>query len=176
MSESGRSLLDHLDAPVLVGDPDGCTVYVNPAFEVCFDLGAASTRGHPLAELFGGGAREAVLRAVADVCGGAGTSRFPIREAGRGFRAVASPISVESGRVGVIILLTEERAGHDRALAASRELSEPLDELARCLGELSASAGGGAGANRPILDDAQRALDHVRKQAAEIAAALTARS
>jgi PAS domain S-box-containing protein len=171
MSDQTRSLLDHIDSPILVGDPDGRTVYVNPSFESCFGVTSDSTRGQPLAALFEGGAREAVLRAVAEVCGGSGTARFPLREAGRGFQSTASPISVEGGRVGVIILLTEEREGHDRILAASRAAAEPFDDLARCLSELE-----GAGSDRQILDDALRALEELRKHTDEITAVLTAGS
>ena len=38
MSSSSRSLLDFIDAPVVVGDPDGRAVYVNPAFQQKFDV------------------------------------------------------------------------------------------------------------------------------------------
>jgi len=100
MSQAPPSLLDYVDAPIVVGDPDGRTVYVNPAFEKNFSVESNEIRGVPLATLFEGGAREAILRAVADVFGGAGTARFQLREEGRGFVAIASPISAAAGRVG----------------------------------------------------------------------------
>ena len=55
---SGRSLLDYLDAPVLVGDPDGRVVHLNPAFERRFDVSLADARGGLVAAVFEGGARE----------------------------------------------------------------------------------------------------------------------
>ncbi len=33
-----QSLLSFMDAPVVVGDPDGAAVYVNPAFEARFEM------------------------------------------------------------------------------------------------------------------------------------------
>ena len=66
---SARSLLDYLDAPVLVGDPDGRVVHLNPSFESRFDVSLKEAQGGMVASLFGGGAREAMLRAVAEVLG-----------------------------------------------------------------------------------------------------------
>ena len=51
MLEPARSLLDYLELPVLVGDPDGLTVYVNPHFETCFSVSLSDVRGQPLAML-----------------------------------------------------------------------------------------------------------------------------
>ena len=62
------SLLSFLDAPVLVGDPDGRAAYVNPAFESRFGVSAEGVSGQALAVLFDGGLREGMLRAVAEAC------------------------------------------------------------------------------------------------------------
>ena len=67
MNGADRSLLSFIDAPVVVGDPDGHAVYVNPAFESRFDIAADRALGRPLAELFEGGGREAVLAASEDL-------------------------------------------------------------------------------------------------------------
>jgi hypothetical protein len=161
-----RSLLDFLDAPVLVGDPDGRAVYVNPTFESRFGVRAADATGLPLAELFGGGGREAVLRAVASVCGGEGTVRFRLREGGEGYAALASPIVAERDRVGVVILLTQELAEDERLLAFHREAQEPLDELERCLSELAERAvGPGGEALRDCVVRGLGQLDSLRKLA-----------
>jgi PAS domain-containing protein len=133
--------MDFVDTPVLVGDPDGRAVYVNPCFERAFSQTKEAVSGVPLASLFGGGAREAVLSAVARVCGGEPRARFRLREAGTGYLALASPVVVEGGRVGVIIVLTEER-GEDRLLALRRDLLEPVDEIAGCLSALAEAARG----------------------------------
>ena len=47
-----RSLMDFVDAPVLVGDPEGRAVYANPAFERDFKASKDSLTGVPLASLF----------------------------------------------------------------------------------------------------------------------------
>jgi PAS domain-containing protein len=61
----GVSLLSFLDAPVLVGDPEGRVIYVNPAFERRFCQDDESVQGAELVSLFEGGGREAILNAVA---------------------------------------------------------------------------------------------------------------
>jgi PAS domain-containing protein len=137
-----RSLMDFVDTPVLVGDPDGRAVYVNPCFERAFSQTKEAATGVPLASLFGGGGREAVLGAVARVCGGAARARFRLREAGTGYCALASPVVVEGGRVGVIIVLTEETQGDEALLALRREVVAPLDEIAGCLSSLAEAARG----------------------------------
>ena len=91
--ELGKVGLSRVQTFPRLSDPDGRAVYLNPCFESCFGISSDSVRGQPLASMFQGGAREAILGAMADVCGGSGTSRFLLREAGRGFSAIASPIS-----------------------------------------------------------------------------------
>lgn len=166
---STPSLLDYLEAPVLVGDPDGRVVYVNPAFESRFDVRGGSVMGGSLASLFEGGAREATLRAVADVCGGGRSVRFQLREGGAGYSAIASPISAADDRVGVVLLLTDELSGDDRLVAAVRTLQSPIDEIARCVAEFSDQVGGKRDPRYvEILQDAVRAVEQLRKQAEEL--------
>ena len=136
MSADGTSLLQFLDAPVVVGDPEGRVIYVNPAFEECFALGA-DVAGIAFAELFQGGGREAFLLAVAEVCRTGDTVRFRLREDGRGYIGVASPIEAAADRVGVIILLSDEPFPLQRLSALRREIEAPLDELGGLLDELS---------------------------------------
>ena len=47
-SEAGRSLLDYLGAPVVVGDPDGNSVYLNTYFETHFQSVSNDSMGRPL--------------------------------------------------------------------------------------------------------------------------------
>ena len=86
-----QSLLSFLDAPVIVGDPDGRVVYANPAFESRFGITAEAARGRSLAELFEGGGREAVLHAVAEVYEYGESFRFRVRERGVGFASSLPP-------------------------------------------------------------------------------------
>jgi PAS domain S-box-containing protein len=137
VSSNERSLLSFLDAPVLVGDPDGRTVYVNPAFEERFGVDREEACGTPLAQLFEGGGREAMLRAVATVCSDGESIHFRMREQGFGFAAVASPILADQGNVGVLILLKEEVEGGERLIHLHRQLSDAIEELGRTLDEPS---------------------------------------
>jgi nitrogen-specific signal transduction histidine kinase len=163
------SLLDFVDAPVVVGDPDGRVVYVNPAFEADSGISAAAAKGQPLAGLFEGGGREAVLRAVAGVCASGKTVRFRLRVDEIGYAALASPIKSDEASVGVVILLSEERDSDPRVLALHREIHGPLDEIMRCLAELSEATGGVRAAHyRRVLEDGVRALSEVREHAEEI--------
>ena len=44
MTGAEQSLLSFLDAPVIVGDPEGRAVYVNPAFQSRFGITAEAAR------------------------------------------------------------------------------------------------------------------------------------
>jgi len=177
MAAESVSLLDFIEAPVVVGDPDGRVVYVNPAFEECSGISAANAKGHPLAQLFDGDGREAVLRAVASVCKRGTAARFRLRVAETGYSALVSPIKSNEDSVGVVILLGEELASDPRVLALQREINEPLDELARCLAELAEATGGVRDSRYcRVLEDAARALGEVRKHADEIQSILSAKS
>lgn len=159
------SLLSFLDAPVVVGDPDGCAAYVNPAFETCFAVSAETVTGQPLASLFEGGVREAVLQAVAVVCSEGRSTRFRVRHGGLGYGGLASPIIAEDARVGFVILLFESAPEDERALALSRQMREPLGELCRVLDELGDAD---AARRRALLEDGLRAAGSVRKTHEEL--------
>jgi PAS domain S-box-containing protein len=171
---SSRSLLDYIDAPVLVGDPDGRVVHLNPSFESRFGLSLDQVRGKDLAKLFEGGAREAVLNAVAKVCSGAEPVRFQLREAGCGYWAVASPISAENDRVGVVILMTTELSSDRRMIECAKDIQEPLEELTRCLAEFADQVGGRrAERYRLLLEDVVNSVELLRKRASELQSLLS---
>jgi len=158
VSASEHPLLSFLDAPVLVGDPDGCTVYVNPSFEERFETHQEEACGKPLAQLFEGGGREAMLRAVAEVCNEGVSVRFRLRERGRGFSALASPIFAQQRCVGVLFLLQEEVEAAERLLHLHRQLADSIEELTRLLEEPAADARGA-----DLGDDPRRVLQRVRQ-------------
>jgi signal transduction histidine kinase len=173
---SSPSLLSFLDAPVVVGDPDGRAAYVNPAFEACFAVSAEVVQGEPLAVLFEGGVREAVLSAVAEVCSQGTTTRFRLRHAGVGYAGMASPIVAEDARVGFIILLFENTTEHERIHALHRQLHQPVDELARVLDALCEQADAGAPEKfEGLLEDAQQAVERMRRASGELSTLLTGR-
>lgn len=176
-SKASRSLMDFIEAPILVGDPDGRAVYVNPCFEREFALSRKSVTGEALANLFEGGGREAVLDAVARVCGGAPPAHFRLREGEKGYMALASAVEAEEGRVGVVLLLTEEPGLDERLLTLRRDVLEPLDDLGSCLAEFSNQTGGRRDERfRVLLADAVRALARMRKWADRVAESLGSKS
>jgi nitrogen-specific signal transduction histidine kinase len=169
MTGMEHSLLSFLDAPVIVGDPEGCAVYLNPAFQARFDVTAEAARGRSLAEFFGGGGREAVLHAVAEVCEHGESVRFRVRERGVGFAAVASPIVADDARVGVVILLKEEVEGIERLLSLHREIQDPIDELSHALEMLLEQTGGRRAARyRGLVEESLRALTRLCKWSDEL--------
>jgi signal transduction histidine kinase len=173
---SSGTLLSFLDAPVVVGDPEGRAAYVNPAFEARFSAGAAPATGAPLASLFDGGVREAVLRAVAEVCQSGASRRFRVRHAGAGYAALASPIVAEDARVGFVIVFLETAADDERLHALAREIREPAAEVAGVLEDAAERLRSRDEAVRALLDDGQRALSRLRKAANELGELLAGRT
>jgi nitrogen-specific signal transduction histidine kinase len=169
VTDGSRSLLTFVDSPVMVGDRDGRAAYVNPAFETSFSVRLESIVGQPLATLFEGGAREAVLRSVAEACDDAKTVRVRIRHGGTAFMVIVSPITAEGAAVGVVLLLVESAATDERFLALYREISEPLDGLTRLLDEMLEQTGGRRSERyRTLVEEGIRALSRVRKWAEEL--------
>jgi nitrogen-specific signal transduction histidine kinase len=169
MSIGSVSLLTFIDAPVVVGDPEGRTAYVNPAFTARFRPSGDDPTGQPLSVLFEGGVREAVLRAVVECCEQGRTVRFRLRHGGVAYAAVASPIVAEDARVGVVILLVESSAAEERLIGLQRELSEPVGELRRVLEELLEQTGGRRDERyRALVEDGSRALARLRKRCDEL--------
>ena len=176
----GVSLLNFLDTPCLVGDPEGRVVYVNPAFERRFCPGGAHVHGQELASLFEGGGREALLRAVAEVCSNGQTARFRMREDRRGYLGLASPIEapgdVAGDRLGVVILLVDEPAIDAKLQAAHREIEEPLAEAISCFEQLIDQTGGRRNeASRGAVERGMAAIVRARKWSGELEAALNGR-
>ena len=170
------SLLDYVEAPVVVGDQDGRAAYVNPAFESRFGVAAAGVRGKPLSKLFDGGAREAVLAAVARVCSDGETERFRIRHEGFGFSAIASPIEASEGRVGFVVLFAETSAEDERLQSLRREMRQPVDDLTRVLDEVLEQTGGKRDERyRALVEDGLRGLAQLRKWIDELERILSGR-
>jgi hypothetical protein len=158
------SLLNFLAAPIVVGDPEGHVIYLNPAFERTFSRPARESLGLPLAQLFEGGGREAILGAVAEVCGRGETVRFKLREGTGAWLGLASPIEADHNRVGVVILLTEEPAVDERLLAFQAEIGEPVEEAMHALDELLEQTGGRRSERyRALVERSISALERARK-------------
>jgi len=145
------SLLAHLDTPILVGDPEGHVVYANPSFRKRFCASGGDPTGEALANVFGGGAREAVLMVTAEVLQRGQAARLQIREGGIGYTGLASPIEAEDDRVGVVMVMLEEQSNEDQLAGLAEELGEPIADALRGLGRLVEST-------TPPLADEQRAL------------------
>ncbi|MBW2243105.1 MAG: hypothetical protein JRH01_14060 [Deltaproteobacteria bacterium] len=170
---SDAALIDHMDVPILVGDPEANAVHMNPAFERGFKVDAGLSLGTPLAELFDGGGREAMLGAVASVCSQGTSVRCRIRAGGVGWCAVISPIENQGEQVGVVVLLTEEQAGADQLMSLRRELEAPVDEVALGLETLLEETGGRRNpGHRARLEEALRSVERLRKSLDEMATVL----
>ena len=169
MNGMERTLLSFLDTPVVIGDPSGCAVWANPAFESLFDVESDELQERPFAELFSGGARERILHAVAMVSEGGDNQRFRLRERGSDFEAVVSAIEVGAECVGVVILLKETLEQLERLCTLQRQLREPIDEVEIVLDSLLEQTGGRRSEeHRGRIEDALRALERVRKWSGEL--------
>ncbi len=170
MSDSApQSLLSFLDVPIVVGDPDGVVAFMNPTAAERFVGAGQSAVGWPLARLFDGGVREAVLQAVARACSRGSSVRFRVRHDGRGYQATASPITSSDTRVGVVILFQESISGDERFLTLFREMREPLEEAATALDQLLEQTGGRRARRfRALVEDAMRGLSRVQKWSDEL--------
>ncbi|TFG92680.1 MAG: PAS domain-containing protein, partial [Myxococcales bacterium] len=166
------SLLSFLDAPVLVGDPEGRAAYVNPAFESRFGVSAEGVSGQALAALFDGGRREGMLRAVAEACERGTTARFQLRHAGVNYAAVASPIVAEDARVGVVVVLVESGATEERLRALGTRVHQSCQELAGNFALLTERLASQGPAERALAEDCQRALVRLRAVEQELQGAL----
>jgi nitrogen-specific signal transduction histidine kinase len=175
MNAGNRSLIDFIETPVLVGDPDGRAVYLNPCFEADFLVASEDAVGRPLANLFEGGGREALLRAVATVCEpeGKSTTRLSLMAGDRGYRVVVSAVEAEGGRVGVILLLTRESTAEARLQAFRRAVLSSLEEIDECLASVASHADGpSVDLQRLAVADGVRCVERIRKWGEEIAASL----
>jgi len=117
-----------------------------------------------------------VLRAVVECCEQGRSVRFRLRHAGVGYTAVASPITAENARVGVVILLVESGAADERLLALQREIAEPVGELRRVLDELIEQTGGRRDERyRTLVEEGSRALARIQKWSEELTALIAGR-
>lgn len=175
MGAGNLSLLSFLDAPVLVGDPDGRAAYVNPAFESRFGVSAEGVSGQALAALFDGSLREGMLRAVAEACERGTTARFQLSHAGVTYAAVASPIVAEDARVGVVVVLVESGATEERLHALASRVHQSCEDLGGQLAQLREKLAAEAPAVRALTDGSLRAQTRLRAAAQELLAALSGR-
>lgn len=167
------SLLGHLNAPVLVGDPDGCIVYANPAFRLAFCMPEDDPVGQPMAMVFGGGAREQVLSVTASVLGHGEAARLQIREGGTGYTGLASPIKAEDDRVGVVMVLLEEQSNDEYLTALAEEINEPIVEAVQSIQAIGAKVGDLLlDDQRDLFDSALRSMENAQKWLRDLQLAL----
>jgi hypothetical protein len=173
-ASDGISLLEFLDSPLVVGDPEGRVIYANRAFQRSFCESGEQPLGGDLAALFAGGGREAILKAVAEVCESGEPVHFRLRENEHPYLAVASPIEVDRNPVGVLILFTDEPVVNERLLTFHRVIQEPLEEIQDCLEQLIEQTGGRRSEYfRSVVERGLGALVRARKWSDELHAVLT---
>ena len=148
--------------PVIRGqDEEACEITPQTILEAMLFVGHPT--GEPLASLFEGGVREAVLTSVADVCARGTSGRFRVKHGGIGYAGLASPIVAADARVGVLIVFSESAPDDERVHRLQRELGRPLEELARAHEELAALPGVARDAKaRAPLEALGRAVEQLR--------------
>jgi len=167
------SLLGHLDTPILVGDPEGHVVYANPSFRKRFCPTGEDPTGNALASVFGGGAREAVLKATAEVLKRGQSGRLQIREGGIGYVGLASPIEAEDDRVGVVMVMLEEQSNEDHLSGLAEELADPIGDALRSVSRLIETPGAGfAEEQRSLLERSLQSLEMAQKWLRELQLAI----
>lgn len=159
-----HSLLEYVDSPIVVGDPEGRAAYVNPAFERHFGVDGKTVRGELLSSLFDGGTREAVLFGVARVCQSGAAHRFRVRTGTRGYAVAASPIDSATGRVGFVMLFVETSTEDEHLQAVRRRLRDPVEQIAAVLAEVLEQTGGDKGIRyRDLLENGLREVGRLRR-------------
>ncbi|MBY0402030.1 PAS domain-containing protein [Myxococcota bacterium] len=167
------SLLGHLDTPILVGDPEGHVVYANPSFRRRFCVGDADPTGQSLANVFGGGSREVVLKVTADVLTRGQAARLQIREGGIGYTGLASPIEAEDDRVGVVMVMLEEQSNEDHLAGLADEIAEPIGDAQRAFARLLEAPSTPAGdEQRVALERGLHAVETAQKWLRELQLAI----
>ncbi|MFK7894243.1 MAG: PAS domain-containing protein [Myxococcota bacterium] len=174
MSASAEiSLLGYLNTPILVGDPDGNIVYANPSFCERFSASGEDPIGLPLAAVFGGGAREVVLKATAEVLQRGQAARLQIREGGFGYAGLASPIEAEDDRVGVVMVMLEEQSNEEYLTALTDEMADPIADALGALQTLSSSMGSEATKDQQtLIEKSLQDLESAKKWLAELQVAV----
>lgn len=167
------SLLGHLDTPILVGDPEGHVVYANPSFRKRFCTTGEDPTGNALASVFGGGAREAVLKVTAEVLNRGQSGRLQIREGGIGYVGLASPIEAEDDRVGVVMVMLEEQSNEDHLSGLAEELADPIGDALRNMTRLIESPGADfADEQRRLLERSLQSIETAQKWIRELQLAI----
>ncbi len=167
------SLLGHLDTPILVGDPEGHVVYANPSFRKRFCPTGEDPTGTALASVFGGGAREAVLKVTAEVLQRGQAARLQIREGGIGYVGLASPIEAEDDRVGVVMVMLEEQSNEDHLAGLAEELADPIGDALRGITRVLEAPGTPVASElRAPLERSLQALETAQKWLRELQLAI----
>jgi len=167
------SLLGHLDAPILVGDPDGFVVYANPSFRDRFCGPEDDPVGEPLAMVFDGGAREVVLTATAEVLQRGRATRIQIREGGQAYAGLCSPIEAEDDRVGVVMVMLEEHSNEEHLTSLADELGDPIQEALQSMTKLSETVGGSLlEEQKRLLENGIRSIETAQKWLRELSSAV----
>lgn len=167
------SLLGYLDTPILVGDPDGCIVYANPSFRDRFCGLEDDPVGEHLAMVFGGGAREVVLTATAQVLQRGKPARLQIREGGHAYAGLCSPIEAEDDRVGVVMVMLEEHSIEEHLTSLADEVGEPIADALKSLQGLSNQLGGSLlEEQKKLLDRSLSSMESAQRWLRELSGAL----
>ena len=106
--EKNRTVLAYLDEPVLITDPKGVLVYLNPRGEVDFGIEMRIAIGRSINEVLPDAIAKSLLQGLGRMEKNSAALRFPITESAQKYSAHLNPILKEQRLTGVIIFLRPE--------------------------------------------------------------------
>lgn len=132
-----RTALAYLDEPVMITDPKGVLVYLNPRGEVDFGIEMKLAVGRSIKEILPGGLAASLIKGLGRMEKNAATLRFPITEDAQKYSAHLSPILNEQKLTGVLIFLCPELDQETIARLNQSLFSTLVDEIFGPLNQLS---------------------------------------
>jgi len=132
-----RTVLAYLDEPVLITDPRGVVVYLNPRVEQDFGLELKLAVGRSLNELLPSGIAHSLARGLERLKKAPKSLRLAVDEDERRYQAHFNPIIQEQKLTGVVISLRPE-SDHEVVSRLNQSLfNNLLDEIYRPINQLT---------------------------------------
>jgi signal transduction histidine kinase len=134
--EKSRTVLAFLDEPVLITDPKGVLVYLNPRGEVDFGIEMRLAVGRSINEVLPDGIAKSLIKGLGRMEKNSAALRFSITESTQKYSAHLSPILKEQKLTGVVIFLRPEldqdiisRLNQSLFSTLVDEIYQPLNKL-----------------------------------------------
>jgi len=135
--EKNRTVLAYLDEPVLITDPKGVLVYLNPRGEVDFGIEMRLAIGRSINEVLPDGIARSLIKGLGRMEKNSAALRFSITDSAQKYSAHLNPILKEQRLTGVVIFLCPE-LDHDVVSRLNQSLFSTLvDEISQPLNKLT---------------------------------------